>query len=77
LLNKIWSSIPWASQVTQWQRIHLSMQETQDTKVQSLDQEHPLEQGMATHSSTDVWNIYWTEEPGVLQSMGLQKVGHN
>ena len=53
------------------------MQETQDTKVQSLDQEHPLEQGIATHSSTDVWNISWTEEPGVLQSMGLQKVGHN
>ena len=41
------------------------------------DQEDPLEEGMATHSSILVWRIPWTEEPSSLQSMGLQKVGDN
>ena len=49
----------------------------QESRVQSLGQEDPLEQGMATHSSTLAWRIPWTEEPGGLQSMGLQRVGHN
>ena len=40
-------------------------------------QEDPLEKGMATHSSILAWRIPWTEEPGQLQSMGSQKVGHN
>ena len=40
-------------------------------------QEGPLEQGMATHSSILAWRIPWTEEPGRLQSMGSQRVGHN
>ena len=40
-------------------------------------QEDPLEEGMATHSSLLAWRIPWTEEPGGLQSMGLQRVGHN
>ena len=40
-------------------------------------QEDPLEEEMATHSSTLAWEIPWTEEPGRLQSMGLQRVGHN
>ena len=44
----------------------------QETQVQSLGQEDPLEKGMATHSSTHAWRIVWTEEPGGLQSMGLQ-----
>ena len=44
--------------------------------VQSLDQEDSLEKGMATHSSILAWRIPQTEEPGGLQSMGLQKVGH-
>ena len=49
----------------------------QETWVQSLGQEDPLEKEMATHSSTLVWKIPWMEEPGKLQSMGLQRVGHD
>ena len=45
--------------------------------VQSLGWEDPLEKGKATHSSILVWRIPWTEEPGRLQSMGLQRVGHD
>ena len=48
-----------------------------ETRVQSLDQEGPLEKGMATHSSILAWRILWTEESGRLQSMGLQRVGHD
>ena len=44
----------------------------QETQVQSLDQEDSLEKGMATHSSILAWEMPWTEEPGRLQSMGLQ-----
>ena len=47
-----------------------------ETKVQSLGQEDPLEKGMVTHSGTLAWKIPGTEEPGRLQSMGLQRVGH-
>ena len=50
---------------------------TQKTQVQSLHQEDPLEKGMATHSSILAWRIPWTEEPGGLQSMGSQRVGHD
>ena len=49
----------------------------QETQVQSLGQEDPLEKGMATHSSTLVWRIPWTEEPGGLQSVGSQRVGRD
>ena len=49
----------------------------QETLVQSLSREDPLEKGMATHSSILAWRISWTEEPGRLQSMGLQKVRHD
>ena len=49
----------------------------QETWVQSLGQEVSLEKGMATHSSILAWEIPWTEEPGGLQSMGSQRVGHN
>ena len=45
-----------------------------ETQVQSLGQKDPLEKEMATHSSTLAWKIPWTEEPGRLQSMGLQRV---
>ena len=48
-----------------------------ETWVQSLGWEDPLEMEMVTHSSTLAWKIPWTEEPGKLQSMGLQRVGHN
>ena len=53
------------------------MQETQETQVRSLGQEDPLEEDMATHSSILAWRIPWTEEPGRLQSMGLQRVRHD
>ena len=46
-------------------------------QVQSLGQEDALEEGMATHSSTLAWRIPWIEEPGGLQSMGLQRVGQD
>ena len=49
----------------------------QETRVWSLGQEDPLEKHMATHSSILAWRIPWTEEPGRLQSMGLQRVRHN
>ena len=48
-----------------------------ETWVQSLDREDPLEEGMATHSSILFWRISWIEEPGELQSMGLQRVRHD
>ena len=48
-----------------------------ETRAQSLGQEDPLEKEIATHSSTLAWKIPWTEEPGGLQSMGLQRVGHD
>ena len=48
-----------------------------ETRVQSLGQDDPLEKEMATHSSTLAWRIPWREEPGRLQSMGSQRVGHH
>ena len=53
------------------------MQELQDVWIRSLGWEDPLEEGMATHSSILAWKIPWTEEPGGLQSTGLQRVGHD
>ena len=49
----------------------------QETWVQSRGQEDPLKKGMATHTSVVAWRIPWTEEPGRLQSMGSQRVGHD
>ena len=49
----------------------------QETWIRSLVWEDPLEKEMATHSSTLAWKIPWTEEPCRLQSMGLQRVGHD
>ena len=54
-----------------------AMQETQETRVRSLGQEDPLEEGMAAHSSILAWRIPWTEEPGGLQSIALQRVRHS
>ena len=54
-----------------------AMQETPEMRFQSLDWKDPLEEGMATHSSILAWRIPWTEELGRLQSMGLQRVGHD
>ena len=48
-----------------------------ETQVQPLGQEEPLEKGMGTHSSIVAWRIPWTEKPGRLQSIGLQRVGRD
>ena len=49
----------------------------QETQIQSLGWEDPLKKEMATQSNILAWKISWTEEPGGLQSMGSQRVGHN
>ena len=54
-----------------------SLPAIQETRVQSLDQEDPLEKEMANHSSILAWKIPWMEDPGRLQSMGLQRVRHD
>ena len=64
----------WASLVAQMVKNLPAMQETQ---VLSLGWEDPLEKEMATHSSILAWRIPWTETPGGLQSMGLQRLRHN
>ena len=66
--------IIWASLVAQMVK---NLPAMWDTQVQSLGQEDPLEEEMATHSSILTWEIQWTEEPGGLQSMGLQRVRYN
>ena len=55
----------------------ISFNAMQETLVPSLGQEDSLEKGIATHSSILAWRIPWAEEPGGLQSMGSQRVGHN
>ena len=60
--------------MAQWVKNPPVMQETQ---VQSLGQEDPLHEAVPTHSSVLAWRISWTEEPGGLQSKGLQRVGHD
>ena len=79
-LNYFWdgSTYTWgAYQVAECKRICLPMQETQETWIQSLGQEDPLEKEMATHSSILAWKVPWTEVPGRLQSSGLQRVRHD
>ena len=73
LWNKQLTCFSWASLVAQTVKNSPAMQET---RIQSLDWEDPLEKGMATLSSILAWRIPWTEEPGRLQSMGFQRVGH-
>jgi len=53
------------------------MQETQESQIRSLVQKIPLEKEMATHSSIFAWRIPWTEEPGGLHFIGLQRVEHD
>ena len=74
LICKMGLSHAWASLVAQTVKNLLAMQKT---LVQSLGWEDPLEKGMATHSSILVWRIPWTEEPGGLQPMELQRVRHD
>ena len=64
----------WASLVSQMVKNLPAMRET---SVRSLGWEDPLEEGMATHPSILAWRIPWTEEPGGLQSTGLQRAGHD
>ena len=64
----------WASLVAQMGK---NLPVMQKTLVQSLGQEDPLEEGMATNSSILAWGIPWTEEPDGLQSIGSQRVGHD
>ena len=64
----------WASLMAQMVKNLPAMQETW---VQSLDWEDPLEKETATHSSSFAWRIPWTEDPGRLWSMGLQRVRHD
>jgi len=66
--------IIWTSLVAQTVKCLSMMRET---RVRFLGWEDPLEKEMAIHSSTIAWKIPWTEEPGRLQSMGSQRVGHD
>ena len=68
------SPLDWASLVTQMVK---SLPAVQETSVQSLGWEDPLEKGMATHFSILAWRILWTEEPGRLQSMGSQRIRYD
>ena len=70
----ITSTLSWTSLVAQMVKRLSTMWETQ---VRALGWEDPLEKEMAIHSSTIAWTIPWTDEPGRLQSMGLQQVGHD
>ena len=67
-------TLPQASQVA---LVVKNPPEMRETWVQSLGWEDPLEEGMTIHASILAWRIPWTEEPGGLQSIGLQRVGHN
>ena len=66
--------IQWASLAGQ---MVMNLSVMQETQVRSLGQDGPLEKGMATFSNILAWRIPWTEEPGGLQSMGSQRVGHD
>ena len=67
-------SVLWASLVTQTVK---NLPAIQKTWVRSLDQKDTVEKEMATHSNILAWRIPWTEEPGGLQSVGLQRVKHD
>ena len=63
--------------MAQRETLRVLRQEIQETWVLSLGQEDPLEEEMTTRSGILAWKIPWTEEPGGLQSMGLQRVRHD
>ena len=73
-LSKLLPSFPGGSVIKKKKKIRLPVQET---RVQPLEWEDPQEKEMATHSSIPAWEIPWTEEPGGLQSVGLQRVGQD
>ena len=71
---------PWGrkeSDTTKVDLAHTPVQETQEMQVQSLGQEDPLEEEMATRSGVLAWRTPWTEEPGWIQSVGPHRVGHD
>ena len=72
--KSIWYTVLWASLVAQSVK---NLSAVQETQIQSLGWEDPLEKEMAIHSSILAWRILWTEDPGRLQFMGSQKVGHD
>ena len=72
--NSVTLSVIWASLVAQMVK---RLPAIWETWVQFLGREDPLEKAIATHSSTLAWKIPWTEEPGRLQSMASQRVGHD
>ena len=63
--------------LAQWVKNPTAIQEREEMRVRSLVWEDPSEKEMATHSSILAWRIPWAEEPGGLQSMGSQRVGHD
>ena len=67
-------ALMWISLVAQMIK---NLPAVQETRVRSLGWEDPLEKGMATHFSILAWRIPWTENPGGLQYMGLQRVGYD
>ena len=71
------TSLLWAIDHFPCGSIVKNLRAMQETPVQFLDWEDPLEKEMATHSSILAWKISWIEEPGGLQSMGSQRVSHN
>ena len=72
-VGSLWQA-SWAALVSQMVK---NLPAVQENQVRSLGQEDLLEKEMAPHSNILAWRIPWTEEPGSLQSMGLQKVGHD
>ena len=66
----------WASQVAQWIKNLLAVQETKEMLGRSLGREDTLEEVAATYSSTLAWRMPWAEEPGWLPLIGSQRVGH-
>ena len=73
----LWSpAVKWATTSLVAQTVK-RLSTMRETRVQSLGREDPLEKEMAIHSSTIAWKISWTEEPGRLQSMESQRVGHD
>ena len=76
-----WLTVPWTMYRHFWASLVAQLVKNlpvmQETWVRSLGWEDPLEEGMATHSSILAWRIPWTGEPGGLQSMGSQRVGHD
>ena len=72
-VGSLWQA-SWAALVSQMVK---NLPAVQENQVRSLGQEDLLEKEMAPHSNILAWRIPWTEEPGSLQSMGLQKAGHD